>query len=210
MGAGDPQQQRQCKSVLFKASETICDEPVAGRPHGTRHPAQRNATQTLGDGVTAGSVDMVRMIDGRLGEPFDDIGRRHQGLAALIGVADQVDDDIAMPAQQADVGFASRHHGEEMAIIARTREQEFRRRIGGTWRLDQQRGEWCGLSRRRPGDERPQCAGAAKAQRGPRSRALREQHIAEFGMGLGVVRAQRDRHFKKWNRELRKTGLGQQ
>ena len=131
--------------------------PAGGRSFGIA--AALDARQQFRDHVARGALDLAGIVDGRLAEPFDQIGRQRQHRAGLVDIGDQVDDDIdALPEGLGVVALVLEQR-EGVGIIVGMLEQIFGRRVAAERRVQRQHPE----IRRRL--DRPAAGSAAESRR---------------------------------------------
>ncbi len=94
--------------------------------------------------VAGGALDFARVVDGRLAEPFDQVGRERQHGAGLVDIRDQVDDDInALPEGLGVVGIVL-EQGKRIGVMVGVLEQIFGRRVAAERRIKRQHAKSAG------------------------------------------------------------------
>jgi hypothetical protein len=152
---------------------------IGGRrePPNLRDAATRYSLQQTRHGFTRGALDLARIVDRGLCETVHQLGRNRQFRICLIGVGQQIDDDIAFIPQHLGVVGAACDHWQRIDVVAGIFKKVLGWRVAAERRIERQHPEFGGRFAGRPPDQ------------GPQSRRTRISRLRGFQFSRGLLDA---------------------
>ena len=124
------------------------------QPQRLRNAAAGNSGKQPGNLIARRLLHLARMIDGRQTETLDQIGCERQQVRGLVGVRNQIDDKLDIPAQRGGVVFALREQRQRIGVEECVLKKIFGRRIAAERRVQRQHAKFRRLPQSWPPDQR--------------------------------------------------------